>query len=86
MKNKPVREVKRDHDGLTRCRVCGCTETDACFPPCAWVPGEPDLCDNCGDTVQVLLGWESGARRGNVTALLREFRERMAAKLRRAAS
>lgn len=27
------------------CRVCGCTDDDACFPPCSWV--EVDLCSAC---------------------------------------
>lgn len=27
------------------CRVCGCTDTAACFGGCAWV--EPDLCSAC---------------------------------------
>jgi putative hydrolase of HD superfamily len=28
------------------CRVCGCTETNACYPPCWWI--EVDLCSACG--------------------------------------
>ncbi len=28
-----------------RCRVCGCTETNACPSGCSWL--EPDLCDRC---------------------------------------
>ena len=41
------------HDGLQRCRACGCTEEDcsACAErtgePCGWV--EPDLCSACAD-------------------------------------
>jgi hypothetical protein len=27
------------------CRECGCTDDDACWPPCFWV--EPDLCSRC---------------------------------------
>lgn len=27
------------------CRVCGCTENNACFGGCWWV--EPDLCSEC---------------------------------------
>jgi hypothetical protein len=27
------------------CRECGCTQYDACVPPCGWV--EPDLCSTC---------------------------------------
>lgn len=29
------------------CRVCGCTEFNACQPPCWWV--EDDLCSACDD-------------------------------------
>jgi hypothetical protein len=29
---------------VQRCRVCGCTDDDACQPPCWWV--EPDLCSD----------------------------------------
>ena len=31
--------------GFRRCRVCGCSEHDACPGPCAWV--EEDLCSRC---------------------------------------
>ena len=30
------------------CRVCGCTEYDACPGGCGWA--EPDLCTSCQDT------------------------------------
>ena len=69
----PAREPKRDRDGLIRCRVCGCTEREACNPPCAWTPGTPDLCSNCEATIQVLMTWQEGAHRANRAALLREF-------------
>lgn len=37
--------------GERRCIVCGCTETQPCDPPCAWVPASVsgpwvDLCNN----------------------------------------
>lgn len=35
--------------GAGVCRVCGCTDDDACDPPCEWV--EPDLCSTCKDGV-----------------------------------
>ena len=28
------------------CRVCGCTQNNACDPPCSWAG--PDLCSACG--------------------------------------
>lgn len=35
-------------DTLGRCRVCGCTETQACEGGCSWV--EEDLCSRCAET------------------------------------
>lgn len=32
-------------EGVTACRVCGCTDDAACFGGCFWV--EPDLCSVC---------------------------------------
>ena len=32
---------------MPKCRVCECTEHDACFGGCEWV--EPDLCSTCAD-------------------------------------
>jgi hypothetical protein len=38
---------------VRRCRSCGCTDDDACLPPCWWV--EDDLCSAChpGQPTQV---------------------------------
>ena len=36
------------------CRVCGCTEFNACADGCCWVPVEkcsPPLCSSCSGTV-----------------------------------
>lgn len=33
------------------CRVCGCTEHDACDPPCHWVDIDETLCSACADMV-----------------------------------
>lgn len=30
---------------INRCRVCGCTDDNACPGGCSWV--EPDLCSKC---------------------------------------
>lgn len=32
-------------DGIGVCRLCRCSESDACIPTCYWV--EPDLCSEC---------------------------------------
>jgi hypothetical protein len=71
-------DIKRDRNGLTRCRVCGCTELEACNPPCGWAPGEDDLCTNCAATVQVMATWQEGAHRANISALLRELHRELA--------
>lgn len=63
--------VKRDRDGLTRCRVCGCTGREACNPPCGWADGS--LCTNCFRAVSALREWKERAHRDNMTALLREL-------------
>jgi hypothetical protein len=36
-----------DEDDGPACRVCGCTQNNACFPSCHWV--EDDLCSACVD-------------------------------------
>jgi predicted Fe-S protein YdhL (DUF1289 family) len=67
--------IKRDRNGLIRCRVCGCTEVDACDPPCSWV--EKDLCSGCADAAEMIARWTEGARRINLAGLLREARRRV---------
>jgi len=64
--------VKRDRNGLVRCRVCGCTERDACANSCSWV--EFNLCSTCDAAKEALLEWHEQARRANWKALLRELR------------
>ena len=38
---------------INRCKVCGCTENDACYHPdygtCWWVDENEDLCSHCAD-------------------------------------
>ena len=67
---EPVKAIKRDKDGLIRCRVCGCTEGDACADGCSWV--DDDLCSTCGSASEAIAAWIYGARRANKTALWRE--------------
>jgi len=64
--------VRRDKDGLIRCRVCRCTETDACNPPCGWAPDDFDLCDNCAHIIGELVSWLESARTPGWPALRRE--------------
>jgi hypothetical protein len=65
-----VSAVKHDRDGLTRCRVCGCTERDACPDGCSWA--DYDLCSTCDTAVDALAAWIYGARRANKSGLWRE--------------
>lgn len=64
--------IRRDRDGLTRCRVCGCTDVQACCPPCGWVPGEYDLCTACDHAAETIAEWLEGSHRPSKAALLRE--------------
>ena len=49
----PLMPALAPDDDVVSCRVCGCTESDACIVPqspfgvCWWV--EPDLCSACVD-------------------------------------
>jgi predicted Fe-S protein YdhL (DUF1289 family) len=62
--------IRHDRDGYIRCRVCGCTEREPCHPPCYWA--EDDLCDGCQRAALAIAEWRDGARRANLSALLRE--------------
>ena len=64
-----VKAKKPDRNGL-RCRVCGCTETDACAGGCRWV--EDDLCSVCATAAEAVADWMWDARRSNKAALWRE--------------
>lgn len=55
---------------MTRCRVCGCTEVNACNPPCGWA--EADLCSSCFYASTIIAEWMDIAVRANITGLVRE--------------
>lgn len=38
-------QAKNELEDVRACRVCGCTGSVACIPPCWWV--ETDLCSHC---------------------------------------
>jgi len=47
--------VAGDEFQIPRCRVCGCTDLEACPEGCIWVTdpeGLGDLCSSCLPTVQ----------------------------------
>lgn len=60
------------YEHLTRCRVCSCTEMEACNPPCSWEPGELDLCSNCAGAIRAVRGWREEGLRPSWAALRRE--------------
>ena len=64
--------IRRDRNGLTRCRVCGCTQVDACPEGCGWAKGHEDLCATCAAAAETLAIWLMAARRPNRAALWRE--------------
>jgi hypothetical protein len=79
-----------DRDGYVLCRVCRCTEREACNPPCSWVPAShppirtgnnitvemEDLCSTCHAAAVAILEWADAAHRPSKAALWREA-ERM---------
>jgi hypothetical protein len=62
----------RGYEHLMRCRVCQCTEMEACYPPCSWEPGEAELCSNCAEAIRAVRRWLSGGLRPSWAALRRE--------------
>jgi hypothetical protein len=65
---------------LTRCRVCGCTDSDPCRLGCFWV--EPDLCSVCSATVanmiENLCDWVTVAHTPDPTRLAKEVERQLA--------
>ena len=57
---------------MLKCRVCKCTEMEACNPPCGWEPGQGDLCTSCAHMIRTLRAWLEIAHRPSVAALLHE--------------
>lgn len=52
------------------CRVCGCSQLDACPAGCGWA--EPNLCTVCAKVVKAVLIWMADVRRVSWPALRRE--------------
>lgn len=59
-------------DSMNRCRVCKCTQAEACNPPCGWERAELDLCTSCAEAIRVVREWIEGAVRPSFAALKRE--------------
>lgn len=64
---------------MTRCRVCGCTEAEACNPPCGWAPGQGNLCTSCAYAVNIVVEWMDIALRPNFAGIVREAKAQYAA-------
>ncbi len=49
---REVNEARRKdiEAGLIACRICGCTENDACNPPCEWA--KEALCSSCAPLIK----------------------------------
>lgn len=71
MTDTPIKRVSRKE---ARCRICRCSQNDACNPPCEWEFGEENLCSSCAYAVRVLKRWLESAHMPNLTALLREVK------------
>jgi hypothetical protein len=48
------RAARIGEEGSMACRVCGCTDDNACPGGCFWV--EPDLCSSCEPVARAALG------------------------------
>jgi hypothetical protein len=59
---------------IVRCRVCRCSETEPCNPPCSWEEGEASLCTTCAFAAAILADWLNDAHQPNIAALIREAR------------
>ena len=53
-----------------KCRVCGCTDHETCFPPCGWAA--KSLCTTRHEAALAAAEWMERARRLNKRALMRE--------------
>jgi len=55
---------------MQTCRVCGCTDENACAGGCAWF--EPDLCSLCALAAAAVAEWAIRCVSPNNDALLAE--------------
>lgn len=62
--------MKIDRHGFIRCRVCGCTQIDACPGGCGWAYA--NLCTICDQAAQALVTWMQDSRRPMWEPLKRE--------------
>ena len=62
---------------MRKCRMCSCTDNDACDPPCSWVPSDGGpLCSTCASLLRALDRWLECAHEPTDGALFRELRAR----------
>jgi hypothetical protein len=55
------------------CRVCGCTDQNACAGGCGWI--EPDLCSLCALAIEAIREWAARAVNPDLVALCAEVLE-----------
>lgn len=80
-KTDAVPQFKTDRAGFIKCRVCSCTQRQACNPPCGWEPGEKDLCTTCAEVLRAMAEWFNAAHQPNTITLVREFERQKSASL-----
>lgn len=52
------------------CRVCGCSDAEACPSGCAWY--DPTLCTTCALAVEAVVEWIEEAHKPDTNRLMRE--------------
>jgi hypothetical protein len=81
---KPPRRMAKSFTSRRRCRVCGCSEYDACWHEllgaCWWV--QPDLCSHCAKGLRVQRDSEIAA---DMDAAEEEYQRRQRDRARRRA-
>jgi hypothetical protein len=46
----------RQKEKEMKCRICGCTDDQACPGGCYWV--DDDLCSRCDETIEAISRWK----------------------------
>lgn len=64
-----------------KCRLCKCTDNNACDPPCGWA--EENLCTSCAFVAEQIRDWIRGAVRPSFAALKREVMEEVRPRVRK---
>ena len=57
------------------CRICSCTETEPCTPPCAWADETWTLCSNCAEMIALIAEWGFSSPRPSFSLVARAAKE-----------